>query len=446
MFNNIKDALDYVYSFINLEKDSTQNDKYSLDNILNIIKYFNNPHHNKKIIHIAGTKGKGSVTLLISKMLTLVGYSVATFISPHLIRPNERILFNLEEISDDELLDIINRVEEIISKNSLKPTTFEFFFIIYLLYADIKKTQYLVIETGLGGRLDCTNIVKPVLSVITSISFDHTDILGSTIEEIAIEKSFIIKERSNAVISRQKYKCNNIFKNRANQIKTKLFFTLKYFIVKNVRYKENGILFDIIFKNIKEINIIFKDKMSIKNIYLPLLGSHQIENFLTAFLSTFIIKPQIFGLLNRVKRIDIKIPARIEVVNYNPLIIVDVSHNEDSILKLVNTIKRHYGNKKFVLLIGVAKDKDYKKIYQNITGIATMIIITNLEYKSSDYYRDFKYTKSIFKNTILIENQKDAINYSISLNKPLLVTGSFYLAGPFIEYTRTNYFPVKENL
>lgn len=438
MFSNIQEAFDYLYSFINFEKDSDKYiNSYSLDNISKLMEYFNNPHFNKKIIHIAGTKGKGSTTFFISKMLNLAGYSVATFLSPHLIKPNERILFNLVEINDNEFLDIINKIAFIISKNNLKATTFELFFIIYLIYAENKKANYLVIETGLGGRLDCTNIVKPILSVITSISFDHTDILGSNIEDIATEKAFIIKERTKAVIAPQYYPfCNNIFKNRAKQINSDIFFTKRYFTVKNLKYKTNGITFDIIFKNIKEINLIFKNIEKICNIFLPLLGIHQIENFLTAFLSTFIIKPEIFGILNRIKSIDINIKGRIDVIKREPLIIVDVAHNSDSIDKLIKTIKSHFKSHKFIVLIGIAHNKDYKNIYNKIKNIATKIIITDLEYKKSNFKKNFEYTKRIFKNTILIEDQKEAINYALSLKENLIVVGSFYLAGPFLE----NYF------
>ncbi|HOJ63571.1 MAG TPA: Mur ligase family protein [Spirochaetota bacterium] len=434
MFDNIKDALDYLYSFVNLEQDLTKkSNRYSLDSVLNIIGYFNNPHNGKKIIHIAGTKGKGSVSLFISKMLNMLGYSVATFLSPHLIKPNERILFNLIEITDKELVEMINRVKEVIERHKLKPTTFEIFFIIYLLYADSKKAKYLVIETGLGGRLDCTNIVTPIVSVITSISFDHTEILGETIEEIATEKAFIIKNNSKVVISKQRYNCEHVFKNRAIQSGSKIFFVSRYFKIKNIKHKKNGNTFDIVFENIKEINIIFKDKMMINNFYLSLFGKHQIENFLTAFLTVFIIKPEIFGLLTKIKTIDLKIKGRIETIKDNPLTIVDVSHNEDSITKLVETLKKHFGIKKFVILIALASDKDYRKIYSTIKSIATQIIITDLCYKKSEPERDFEYVKNIFKNTILIKNQNEAINYAIKLNKPLLVTGSFYLAGPFLE-------------
>ncbi len=141
----IDEAYDYIYSFINLESKlhsaDRVRDEYSLDNIRKILEFFDNPQSNKKIFHVAGTKGKGSVTMMISRLLNLAGYSACSFMSPHLIKPNERILYDLTPMPDDVFIEYTGIVKDVIEKNSLKPTTFEFFFIMFLLYANDKKAD-----------------------------------------------------------------------------------------------------------------------------------------------------------------------------------------------------------------------------------------------------------------------------------------------------------------
>ena len=143
MLKNMDELYDYIYSFINIEKGQKLNKKtkdvYTLNNIINILKYFNNPHHNQKIIHISGTKGKGSVTLFISYLLKNLNYNVSTFMSPHLININERFLHNLNEIIDEEIIDLTNEIKYVLDKNKLVPSTFELMFIIFLLFARKKK-------------------------------------------------------------------------------------------------------------------------------------------------------------------------------------------------------------------------------------------------------------------------------------------------------------------
>ena len=197
MISSIGEVYDYIYSFINAERNekvlSNSQKIYSIDNIRRYLEYFDNIHNKFKIIHIAGTKGKGSVSFFISYLLKSLGKNVATFLSPHLIDINERFLFNLEKISNDDLIFLTNEVKKVIDKNKIIPTTFELLFLIFLLFSKKMKADIVVIETGLGGRLDCTNVVDPVLSVITPIGKDHTNILGRSLYRISGEKAGIIK-------------------------------------------------------------------------------------------------------------------------------------------------------------------------------------------------------------------------------------------------------------
>jgi dihydrofolate synthase / folylpolyglutamate synthase len=426
-FNTIDQALDYIYSFINLEKSIEKKNvqkEYSLENIKYILKFFNNPQNNMKIIHIAGTKGKGSTTYFVSYLLKQLGYNVLSFVSPHLVKPNERILFNLDPISDSNLILIVNKIESILSINNLIPTTFELFFLIYLIFSKEIKADFLVIEVGLGGRLDCTNIVDPLISVITSISYDHVNILGNTIKKIAFEKGGIIKENKKTVLSRQSYNCKNIFKKICKEKNSQFFDSEKYYKILKYQLNTNGIIFDFKFR-----------KKIIHNIKLSIYGYHQIENFMTAFLTVSLINNKVIEILNENKNIDLIIPARIELINKNPYIIADVAHNRDSAKKLKNTLKSHFKNIKWVVLSGMTSEKDYKGFFKEIKSIAEEIIITKpSDFKKSNPEKVYNEAKKIFNKSLYIENINDAIKCAINKKKNLLITGSFYISGPFIEY------------
>ncbi|OHD27956.1 MAG: hypothetical protein A2086_07525 [Spirochaetes bacterium GWD1_27_9] len=432
MKKNIDEALDYIYSFINLENNLQKkyiDKEYSLDNVINILNYFDNPHKNKKIIHIAGTKGKGSTSIFTSYLLMQCGFNVATFVSPHLIKPNERILFNIIPIQDSEIIDLVNQLEPVLKKNNLTPTTFELFFLIFLLYAKKKNSDYLIIEVGLGGRLDTTNVVEPLISIITTISFDHTNILGNTIKKISNEKAGIIKENKITICGKQTYNCKSIFKKIAKEKKSKFFDITKCFKLLNFKANEAGIIF----------SFRFFDK-KVDNLFLPIYGKHQIYNFAMSLLAVYLIDNNILQILDKDKKLDIKIAGRIELINQNFPIILDVSHNKDSCKKLKETLKLHFPTiKKWVILSGMTQDKDFEGFYSQIKSICDTLIITKPDdYKKSEPQKVFEIAKKYCKNTVFVEEFDKAMEYSISQKKPLLVTGSFYIAGPFLEYFEKN--------
>lgn len=425
MFKNINEALDYLYSFINLEytERKYKSKEYSLENIRNLVSLFNIDLEKFKFIHIAGTKGKGSTTLFITNFLNILGYSTTTFLSPHLIKPNERIMHNLNEISDDEILKNLNIIKITIDNKNLRPTTFELFFLIFLLFSREKQPDYLVVEVGLGGRLDTTNIIKPVLTVITPISYDHVNILGKSLKLIAKEKAGIIKEGIPVVVSNQRFACNLVIKKVSNKKNTKIHQTINYFKLLSFRFYSDSTLFSFKFKN-----KIFND------ICINTLGKHQIENFFSALLSVFIIDNKIMDIFKSNKIIKIKILGRIQLLSKDPLIIVDVAHNEDSCRKLVNTLKKYFPDRKWSVLSCLAKGKDYSSFYKILSKITDKLIITSCSvYKESEPKIVYNVVKKIIKKIILIENFDEAYSHVIKSEKPLLVTGSFYIAGPFLE-------------
>lgn len=424
MFNNIDQAIDYIYSFINLEvsEKKYKTNTYSLENIKKLITLFNIDILKFKIIHVAGTKGKGSTTLFITYLLNELGYKTASFLSPHVKRINERILYNQKEISDDELIQLVSFVKETLNKSSLIPTTFELLFIIFLLFCNKKDIDYLVIEVGLGGRLDTTNVVKPIVSVITPIGYDHMDVLGSTLKLIAKEKAGIIKDNTPVVSNIQKSSCKSVIKNVCKKRNSPIYFINKDF--KLTSYKVNGLVSKISFKF---KNTVFKD------ITLYMYGIHQVYNLFTAILSVYLVDKKVIGYLKSCKEIKLKLNARLEIVCKNPLILVDVAHNYDSAKVLVKTLKTLFPAKKWIVLSSMAKGKDYKKFYKIISKIAHKIIITSCsEFKESEPEVIYKNVFNYFKKVVLIENFDDAYDFFIKQEGNLLVTGSFYVVSPFL--------------
>jgi dihydrofolate synthase/folylpolyglutamate synthase len=427
MFQNIEDTLDYIYSFTNLEKTGTSTSCYSLDNIKNILECLGNPHSRLKFIHIAGTKGKGSTSLFITRLLLECGYNTLTFTSPHLIRTNERITYNMMEISDEDLIDITNSLKSIFEKNNLIPTTFEFFFVIAILYGIQKDVDYFVIETGLGGRLDCTNIITTQISVITTIGFDHTEILGNTIKQIAKEKAGIIKSKSPVILGKQIYRCSNVFSNIAKKQSSPFFSVKKVYKVRNIRYKDEGISFSFKRKGKDEVDFL-----------LPFYGKHQIWNFLTALETVLQISPNLIEHLKIYDSIDLSIPGRIELLSSSDNVFIDTAHNKESIDSLVAALKKHFPNKKWNVLLSVCTTKDVSYISKKISKIAERVLVTNLSsYKNANVQQLTEELRKHCGNVELIPEQEKAFEVFMTDKKysdVKLVTGSFYLSGPFKEW------------
>lgn len=422
----IDEVLDYIFSFTNLEsgiKNSVFNSNYSLDNIENILNTLGNPHRNLKAFHIAGTKGKGSTTLFITKLLNSSGYSTLTFLSPHLIRTSERILYNENEISDSDLIRITANLKDIFDKENLIPTTFELLFIISLIYGKEKNADYFVIETGLGGRLDCTNCINPIVSIITSIGFDHTEILGNTIKKIAGEKAGIIKENTPIVVSKQRYRCKNVFTEKAAEKNSPVTYIPDCYKYTIKEYSKQGIIFT------------YKKNRLSQTLKLPLFGEHQINNFLTA-LEAVSIGADTFRI-EKISADNFKLPGRIELIDDKKIIIADVSHTVESVNELVKTLKKHFGNKKWNILLGFAYDKNYKGILKSLKKLNKSAIVTNLSsYKKSEPEKIFNEMKEIGFDAVLIKNQHTAFDTFLKKEGYMLVTGSFYLTGPFLEYLK----------
>lgn len=421
--NNINEALNYIYSFMgkkNLHKNSF-NHINNVKEILNILGY----KQTFKIIHITGTKGKGSTTLVLSNMLKFAGYKTASFVSPHIINVRERIAINNQWISEEDFINITKKIKNILEKNKIyNITVFEIFTIIGLYYFYIQNVDYACIEVGIGGKLDCTNIVDSSISVITSISYDHMEILGNSIEEITEQKAGIIKESSLVVSAAQEKESINIIKKISKEKNSKLYVFKKDFNV-DIISNTNKIL---------EFNYIENEKKY--KFETTLLGEHQSENISLAFKTfTLLINNEklYYKAIDSIKNFSIN--ARLTFVQRNPDIIIDGAHNSKSLFRILKTIYKWYDY--LIILFAPLSEKDIKGMCEILQNSDSFIIVSspNTNYKENDSYKTYQYLKER-DNIIHIENFNEAIKYMQKLSKekniPALVIGSLYSASDYI--------------
>lgn len=421
--NNINEALNYIYSFMgkkNLHKNSF-NHINNVKEILNILGY----KQTFKIIHITGTKGKGSTTLVLSNMLKSAGYKTASFVSPHIINVRERIAINNQWISEEDFINITKKIKNILEKNKIyNITVFEIFTIIGLYYFYIQNVDYACIEVGIGGKLDCTNIVDSSISVITSISYDHMEILGNTIEEITEQKAGIIKENSLVVSAAQEKESINIIKKISKEKNSELYVFKKDFDV-DIISNTNKIL---------EFNYIENEKKY--KFETTLLGEHQSENISLAFKTfTLLINNEklYYKAIDSIKNFSIN--ARLTFVQRNPDIIIDGAHNSKSLFRILKTIYKWYDY--LIILFAPLSEKDIKGMCEILQNSDSFIIVSspNTNYKENDSYKTYQYLKER-DNIIHIENFNEAIKYMQKLSKekniPALVIGSLYSASDYI--------------
>lgn len=400
--------------------------KHSLNSITYFMNEYNNFYKKMKFIHVAGTNGKGSCVEIISNILIKNGYSVGKFISPHLIRYNERISINNTEISDEEMMSLIEELKPKINVyNSVSEenlSLFELETIMALLYFYRNNVDFVVLETGLGGLYDATNIVNPLVSVITSIGYDHVHILGSTLSEIANQKAGIIKENSNTVFFSQNSEVDKVIIDTCKRKNNRLHLLSKNDIT-NYNFDSNYQYFD--FKDFKQVPIILKGTKQIQNAAICIECMNVLNNL------GYKIKKE--AIIDGLKSVVHK--ARIETLSKNPLIIYDGAHNESAIKNLQSVINTYYKNYKKIYVVSVLKRKDYNKMLQllfqdkNAEFIFTSGNDIN-RYASSrelfDAALQYKTTQEISMKTL-----DDAIKYIMKYgtNTINFIVGSFYVYG-----------------
>ncbi len=329
--------------------------KADLKNTLALCHFLGNPQHKIKTIHVAGTNGKGSVSHMLAAILQENGYKTGLYTSPHLKDFRERIKINGEMMAEAFLVDFVEKTKVI--SEEIKPSFFELTFVMALDYFDTQKVDVAIIETGLGGRLDSTNVITPLLSVITNVSFDHMDILGNTIEKIAFEKAGIIKEKIPVVIGETSSETKTVFEKKAEEMKAPIFFAeQKYEVVSSV-YETKSL----------ELKILNKENKENIFVQLDLNGIYQQKNIVTVLGATEVLqthfslkKEKIFYALANVKKLT-GLFGRWQVIHEKPMVVLDVAHNEDGIKQLILQLKKLKFDHLHIIF-GMVKDKEIKNV------------------------------------------------------------------------------------
>ena len=432
---NYEEAIEYIHSTYKFGS------KLGLENIGRLTELLGNPQDSYKVIHVAGTNGKGSTCNLIKEVLVDAGYKTGLFISPYLEEFTERIQVNNKPIDKDSLSRITTLVKDkidiMLSEGYNHPTEFEVVTAIGFEYFKEQNIDFLVLEVGLGGRFDSTNIVKsPLLSVITSISYDHTEYLGDTLEKIAYEKAGIIKENSNVVIFPQGENIKNVIRKKAIENNTKVYEVSS----KNIEKIKSDITGQW-FKYLK------KDVFNIDELKINLLGEHQLLNALTALQSLEVIKKEGYNISSEnVKNgfSKCKFPGRFEVINKNPLIVLDGGHNTDGIKQLSKTLKEYFMDKKIIFFYGMLKDKDPKAFFDYILPLAkevyTLTPASPRAVKAEDLAKSIESNYNIKATALQSYDLVLTVLKSADKSDIIAFAGSLYLVGGIRTLLRNNGF------
>lgn len=441
---NYQQTLDYIYGFVNFETLPIPRtaEHFDLRRMYELMNQLGNPQDVARSVHITGTKGKGSTSAMISSALTSAGYVTGLYTSPHLIDLRERIQVNGEPISEADLLALVEKLKpdiEAVHRRAAygKLTTFEVLTALAFAYYRQRGVEFQVLEVGLGGRLDATNVIKsPEVCVITSISYDHTDVLGDTLAQIATEKSGIIKPGCVVVTSPQTDEAGEVIERVCRERGLRLVK-----VGRDVRWR--GISFGLEGQRLE-----VKGRLDNYQLSLPLLGDHQMENAAVAVA----VLEELAGRGFKVNRNNIvegiagvKWHGRFQILSRKPLVIADGAHNHDSARKLAQTLEQYCGlsadrakhSMTGILVFGASLDKKVSSVIAELYPIFDRVIVTasrNPRAVSPSKLKDEFARYGVEAQTAA--DVKSAISQALSLAGEeglVCVTGSLFVVAEAIE-------------
>lgn len=420
---NYQEALEYIN-----DKDKFGS-RLGLDSIGKLLSLLNNPQEGLKYIHIGGTNGKGSTSSYLAHSLEAGGYKVGLFTSPYIERFNERIQINGQDIPDETLGRITSLIKEkaniMVGEGFEHPTTFEIVTAIGFMYFKEEKVDYVVLEVGLGGRYDSTNIISsPLASVITTIDYDHIDVLGDTLDKIAYQKAGIIKEKSIVVSYPQEEEALKVIKEVAEDKNAEFYLTpMENITVKEI--SDSGAKFDYHYGNIH-----------MDNIKISMLGEYQVYNATLALTTLLVLKEK--GLVDiseeqiREGLQKTKWPGRLEVMRRNPIFLIDGAHNVQGIAQLKKAINL-FEYKKLILGVGILKDKDSSHMVELLAPMADKIVVTEVNMpRKLDAEELAKEIAKYNENVFVEKDIKRAVEKTLELAEEddmIVFGGSLYLIG-----------------
>ena len=394
-----------------------------LSRVKKLLNILGNPQNDLKFIHVAGTNGKGSTCAYISSILSCSGFKTGLFISPFIIDFRERMQINKQMIPKKDLVELINYIIPFVNNmadNGEFITEFELITAIAFLWFKKEKCDIVVLEVGLGGRLDATNVINNALvSVITSISFDHINILGSTIKEIAGEKAGILKPKGTLVLyPHQSAETFDVIKTKVKKLENKL-------VVPDINKIK------VVSTSLLGTNFVYDNQ----SFYIKLLGDYQVNNAVTAIT----VINELIKLGYYISFDDLKLglsqtdfPSRFEVISKKPLVILDGTHNKGGAIALSNTISQYLNGMKIKAIVGMLKDKDVNAVI-NILGkhVSSFILTQPDNTRAMSKYDLQKIVMKVCSDCIVAEDDIDAVKLSfehVDENTAIIVFGSLYLS------------------
>ncbi len=436
-------TLEYLYGFVDYSlthADRYSPEKFDLARMRAFAEYLGNPHTAYPIIHVAGTKGKGSVSAMCASALRQAGYKVGLYTSPHLQEYTERIQVNGQQISKAEIIHLVDELRPYLDSGT-ELTTFEITTALGFLYFARQGVTAAVFEVGLGGRLDASNIVTPLVSVITSISYDHTQFLGNTLTAIAGEKAGIIKPGVPVVLSPQKKEARLALERVARERGARLIQVGRDVLYAPGEHSLKGQNLLVWSVNQQEQASLYFDGNKAGDweplqLQIPLLGHHQVENAATAYTVLMTAREQ--GLLQvsdaAIQRgfAEVSWPGRFEILSEHPIVVVDSAHNRDSALKLRIALDDYFPGKPVILIFGASEDKDIEGMFAELMPRVRQVIATRSYHPRAinpDALVEFAHRHG--RPSVITQSVEEALEQAIQLaghDAMILAAGSIFVA------------------
>lgn len=422
-----KKALEYLYSFVDFSLTKGMRytpEQFDLGRMRDFVKLMGNPESTYPSLHIAGTKGKGSVSSFCTSALMAAGYRVGLYTSPHLHDYTERIQVDRKPVSHPDLVELLEEIKPTI-ESVPKLTTFEITTALAFLYFQRQKVDAAVLEVGLGGRLDATNVVIPTVSVITSLSYDHTQILGNTLEEIAREKAGIIKPGVPVILAPQKDEARQVIEKIAADRSSPLVELGREVRFSPIEHSLEG----------QSLRVWEMGNQSHSaTLEIPLLGVHQVENAATAYAALQVFSQRALPLKdNAIERgfRQAYWSGRFEVLRRQPPVVVDSAHNRDSALRLRQTLDDYFPGYGVILLFGASEDKDITGIFEELSPrVQEVVAVKSFHPRAIEPERLVELAESHGKPARIVADIPEALDVALKIagdQQLVLATGSIFV-------------------
>jgi dihydrofolate synthase/folylpolyglutamate synthase len=428
---NFAEALDWLYNVRRFGPNRT------LEPTTQLLKLLGEPHKSFKSIHVGGSNGKGSTSALIASIMEAAGYRVGLFTSPHLERFTERIKINGDEIPEGDIIRLVELIQPLYEEMRGKGMPLRFFDLVTAIcfkYFQEQSVEFAVIEVGLGGRLDATNVVDPLVSVITNIGYEHTNILGENLEEIAGEKAGIIKPGRVLVMASSNETVFKVFKEKADSLGCRVIR-----VSKDTGYEKLGV-------ELKGQTFNLRGLLGeYKSLYTPLLGDHQILNAATAVATVESLSGYGIHVGEDAIRSGLEgvyWPARLEVVMTRPLVVLDCAKDAEATEAVRLTVESDIPHRRLVAVVSISADKKIPAMMKNISAMADILILTahTVMERASDPAYLAELASQNGKPSEVYPVAEDAFARSLELAGPddmILVIGSVFLAGAARTYFKS---------